>query len=203
MLVLKPLVLNCLIRQCTEGLKLNFHQNIIGGIRPQSPHGSYTTVRACIPSVHTICSCMPSVHACVWGYMHTICSCVWGYMYIICSCVWGYIPTICTPALSVHAYKITVYVCMHVCHLCMYLHVWTINEPHLPYKTGLDVIQTHPAYHLCLCAITVGVCVVCGECVCVCVYVCVCVWCVVCVCVSVSSFRSQLDWIGSGCSESR
>ena len=87
MLVLKPLVINCLIRQCTEGLKLNFHQNIIGGIRPQSPHGSYTTVRACIPSVHTICSCM-RVRIHVYHlfmrvrlhsyYLHTctICACV-------------------------------------------------------------------------------------------------------------------------------
>ena len=24
------------------------------------------------------------------------------------------------------------------------VYVWTINEPHLPYKTGLDVIQSHP-----------------------------------------------------------
>ena len=23
-------------------------------------------------------------------------------------------------------------------------HAWTINEPHLPYKTGLDVMQSHP-----------------------------------------------------------
>ena len=24
------------------------------------------------------------------------------------------------------------------------LNAWTINEPHLPYKTGLDVMQSHP-----------------------------------------------------------
>ena len=26
----------------------------------------------------------------------------------------------------------------------VYTHLWTINEPHLPYKTGLDVMQSHP-----------------------------------------------------------
>ena len=25
-------------------------------------------------------------------------------------------------------------------------HSWTINEPHLPYKTGLDVMQSHPLH---------------------------------------------------------
>ena len=25
-----------------------------------------------------------------------------------------------------------------------YPHAWTINEPYLPYKTGLDVMQSHP-----------------------------------------------------------
>ena len=25
-----------------------------------------------------------------------------------------------------------------------YMYTWTINEPHLPYKTGLDVMQSHP-----------------------------------------------------------
>ena len=28
--------------------------------------------------------------------------------------------------------------------IARYLHAWTINEPHLPYKTGLDVMQSHP-----------------------------------------------------------
>ena len=31
-----------------------------------------------------------------------------------------------------------------VVSLTILLHVWTINEPHLPYKTGLDVMQSHP-----------------------------------------------------------
>ena len=30
------------------------------------------------------------------------------------------------------------------CYLNPLLHVWTIKEPHLPYKTGLDVTQSHP-----------------------------------------------------------
>ena len=38
-----------------------------------------------------------------------------------------------------------IYVCVCMC-VCMYacMYVWTINEPHLPYKTGLDVMQSHP-----------------------------------------------------------
>ena len=26
---------------------------------------------------------------------------------------------------------------------------WTMNEPHLPYKTGLDVMQSHPLHRTC------------------------------------------------------
>ena len=29
-------------------------------------------------------------------------------------------------------------------HACPHTHAWTINKPHLPYKTGLDVMQSHP-----------------------------------------------------------
>ena len=28
--------------------------------------------------------------------------------------------------------------------ICEMICTWTINEPHLPYKTGLDVMQSHP-----------------------------------------------------------
>ena len=31
-------------------------------------------------------------------------------------------------------------------HTCS---VWTINKPHLPYKTGLDVMQSHPLCRTC------------------------------------------------------
>ena len=31
-----------------------------------------------------------------------------------------------------------------------YVHTWTINEPHLPCKIGLDVIQSHPLCRTCI-----------------------------------------------------
>ena len=34
--------------------------------------------------------------------------------------------------------------CMHGRCGSLIVHAWTINEPHLPYKTGLDVMQSHP-----------------------------------------------------------
>ena len=35
-------------------------------------------------------------------------------------------------------------VCNSKCVLRYWLRVWTINEPNLPYETGLDVTQSHP-----------------------------------------------------------
>ena len=35
-----------------------------------------------------------------------------------------------------------------VCTPQNYLHAWIINEPHLPYKTGLDVMQSHPLHRM-------------------------------------------------------
>ena len=44
-----------------------------------------------------------------------------------------------------------------IIHIALYSlirlpHAWTINEPHLPYKTGLDVTQSHPLCRTHACA---------------------------------------------------